>query len=49
MLEKAGTGFCEFRNPDLEYLQVFDDDVVEIIENTTEDVETRLTVYLSRP
>ena len=42
MLEKAGTGFCEFLDPALEYLQASDDDVVEIIENTTEDVENRL-------
>ena len=42
MLEKVGTGFCEFLNPALEYLQASDDDFIEIIENTTEDVENDL-------
>ena len=40
--EKIGTGFCEDLDLALEYLQAFDDDMIEIIENTTEDVENGL-------
>lgn len=38
MLEEAGPGFCEFLDPALEYLNISGNDVVDIIENTTEDI-----------
>lgn len=42
MLEKAGPGFGEFLDPALEYLNTSGKDVVEIIENTAEDIEYHL-------
>lgn len=37
MLERAGVGFGDFLDPALEYLEIPCKDLVEIIENTTED------------
>ena len=42
MLERAGPGFGDFLDPALDYLKVSRDDVIEIIENTTEDFEHHL-------
>ena len=42
MLERAGPGFDEFLDPALEHLKIDRKDVVEIIENSTEDLEYRL-------
>ena len=36
-LERVGTGICEFPDLALGYLQASGDDMIEIIENTTED------------
>lgn len=42
MLDRAGPGFREFLDPALEHLKTSRKDVVEIIENTTEDIEHHL-------
>ena len=42
MLERAGPGFGEFLDPALEYLKTASSDVIEIIENTTEDIGHQL-------
>ncbi len=46
MLERAGPGFGDFLDPALDYLKISRkisrDDVIEIIENTTEDFEHHL-------
>ena len=42
MLERAGPAFGEFLKPALKYLKISKSDVVEIIENTTEEREYRL-------
>ena len=36
-LERVGTGFCDFPDLALGFLQASDDDMIEIIENTIED------------
>lgn len=42
MLERAGPGFREFLDLALKYLKIADKDVVEIIENSTEDIQHHL-------
>lgn len=42
MLERAGPGFCEFMDPALEYLNISHKDVVDIVENTTENIEDKV-------
>lgn len=42
MLEGAGPGFGEFLDPSLEYLDIPLKDVIEIVENTAEDIEHQL-------
>lgn len=42
MLERAGPGFDGFLDPALEYLETAPEDVVDIIENTTEDIKHEL-------
>ena len=42
MLEEAGPGFDSFLDPALEYLKTTHSDVIEIIENTAEDIDHQL-------
>ena len=42
MLDRAGPGFTQFLDPALQYLEAPVSDVIEIIENTTEDIGHKL-------